>query len=110
MCWQMFLADFDFEVHHILGKVNAAADALSRKECHRANSILMLETKWPKVLAEAYKDDRIAQEWQRNGGKRGSIRHVLGFIMTRLGVGMGDKLQCIVVCPEMCIGWMASPT
>ncbi|CAM6124084.1 unnamed protein product [Calypogeia fissa] len=76
MRWQMFLADFDFEVRHVPGKVNAVADALSRKECHRANGILMLETKWPKVLAVAYEDNRIAQEWQRNGGKKGSIRHV----------------------------------
>ncbi|CAM6093571.1 unnamed protein product [Calypogeia fissa] len=76
MCWQMFPTDFDFEVRHVPGKVNAAADALSRKECHRANSILMLETECPKVLVGAYDDDRIAQEWQRYGGKRGSIRHV----------------------------------
>ncbi|CAM6093993.1 unnamed protein product [Calypogeia fissa] len=67
MRWQIFLADFDFEVRHVPRKVNAAADAFSRKECHRANGILMLETKWPKVLAIAYKDDRITQEWQRNG-------------------------------------------
>ncbi|CAM6116924.1 unnamed protein product [Calypogeia fissa] len=66
MRWQMFLADFNFEVGHVLGKVNVAADALSRKECHRANSILMLETECPKVLAVAYEDDKIAQEWQRN--------------------------------------------
>ncbi|CAM6118163.1 unnamed protein product [Calypogeia fissa] len=76
MRWQMFLADFNFEVRHVPGKVNAAANALSRKECHLANSILMLVTEWPKVLAAAYEDDRIAQEWQRNGGKKGSIRHV----------------------------------
>ncbi|CAM6102376.1 unnamed protein product [Calypogeia fissa] len=76
MRWQMFLADFDFEVRHVPGKVNVAADALLRKECHHANDILMLETEWPKVLATAYEDDRVAQEWQRNGGKKGSIKHV----------------------------------
>ncbi|CAM6084980.1 unnamed protein product [Calypogeia fissa] len=68
MHWQIFLADFDFEVRHVLGKVNAAADALSRKECHRVNDILMLETECPKVLAAAYEDNRVAQEWQRNEG------------------------------------------
>ena len=44
MRWQMFLADFDFEVRHIAGKSNTAADALSRKEQLRANSLLVLES------------------------------------------------------------------
>ncbi|CAM6082540.1 unnamed protein product [Calypogeia fissa] len=76
MRWQMFLADFDFEVFHVAEKVNAAADALSRKECYRANDILMLEIEWPKVLAVAYEDNQVAQEWQRNRRKKGSIKHV----------------------------------
>ena len=76
MRWQMFLADFDFEVRHVPGKTNTAADALSRKEQYRANSILMLETEWPKVLAAAYEDDRVAQEWRKKGASEGKVRHV----------------------------------
>ncbi|CAM6125136.1 unnamed protein product [Calypogeia fissa] len=100
MRWHMFLADFDFEVRHVPGKVNAAADALSRKEYHRANSILMLETEWPKVLAGAYDDDRIAQEWQRNGGKRGSIRHVSWVLDKEHDVHLWRYKQTWVYVPE----------
>ncbi|CAM6102888.1 unnamed protein product [Calypogeia fissa] len=100
MRWQMFLADFDFEVRHVPGKVNVAVDALARKECHRANSILMLETEWPKVLAGAYKDDRIAQEWQRNGGKRGSIRHVSWDLDKEHDVHLWRYKQTRVYVPE----------
>jgi len=69
----MFLADFDFEVRHVPGKTTTAADALLRKEEYRANNILMLETDWPKVLADAYEDDRIAQEWRKKGGCDGKV-------------------------------------
>src|SRR5450759_3110103 len=51
MRWQMFMADFDFEVRHIAGNSNVAADALSRKEQLRANSLLILETTWPKAVS-----------------------------------------------------------
>ncbi len=67
MRWQMFLADFDFEVRHVAGKTNAAADALSRKEQLRVNSLLVLESTWLKTLSEAYEDDQLSQEWQKLG-------------------------------------------
>ncbi|CAM6082044.1 unnamed protein product [Calypogeia fissa] len=100
MRWQMFLAGFDFEVHHISGKVNVVADALSRKECHRANDILMLETEWPKVLAAAYEDDQVAQEWQRNGGKKGSIRHVSWVLDKEHEVHLWQYKQTRVYVPQ----------
>ncbi|CAM6094584.1 unnamed protein product [Calypogeia fissa] len=88
------------ELRHVPGKVNAATDALLRKDCHRANSILMLETEWPKVLAGAYEDDRIAQEWQRNGGKRGSIRHVSWVLDKEHDVHLWRYKQTRVYVPE----------
>src|SRR5450759_395328 len=100
MRWQMFLADFDFEVRHIAGKTNTAADALSRKEQLRANSLLVLETTWPKVLSEAYEDDRIAQEWLKKGGTQGKLRHVTWNLNKESGVYMWRYKQRRVYIPE----------
>src|SRR5450759_5015005 len=85
---EMFLADFDFEVRHIAGKSNVAADALSRKEQLRANSLLILETTWPKLLSEAYADDRIAQVWLKNGGTQGKLRHITWILNEESGMYM----------------------
>src|SRR5450759_4219384 len=100
MRWQMFLADFDFEVRHIAGKSYVASDALSRKEQLQANSLLILETTGPKVLLEAYVDDRIAQVWLKNGGTQGKLRHITWILNKESGVYMWRYKQRRVYIPE----------
>src|SRR5450759_2646094 len=96
----MFLADFDFEVRHVVGKSNVAADALSCKEQLQANSLLILETTWPKVLSEAYADDQIAQVWLKNGGTQGKLRHITWILNEESGVYMWRYKQQRVYIPE----------
>src|SRR5450759_673810 len=100
MRWQMFLADFDFEVCHIAGKSNVAADALSRKEQLRAKSLLILETTWPKVLSKAYADDQIAWVWLKNSGTQGKLRHVTWNLNEESGVYMWRYKQRCVYIPK----------
>src|SRR5450759_2303173 len=100
MRWQMFLADFDFEVRHIAGKSNVAAHALSPKEQLRANSLLILETTWPKVLSKAYADDRIAQVWLKNGDTQGKLRDVTWVLNEESEVYMWRYKQRHVYIPE----------
>ena len=57
--WLDFLANFDFDITHIPGITNTAADALSRYPFAQVNEVLAVEVD-PRVInkiKEAYKDD-----------------------------------------------------
>ena len=57
--WIEFLSEFDFDIRHIPGVSNTAADALSRYPFAQVNEVLTVEIS-PKVIQrikEAYKDD-----------------------------------------------------
>ncbi len=68
MRWQDYLSRFDFEIVYKPGRLNVVADALSRKEqynqiCHKICGAFKVESEWPKIIQEAYKDDAQAQKW-----------------------------------------------
>src|SRR5450759_991252 len=73
---------------------------LSPKEQLRANSLLILETTWPKLLLEAYADDRIARVWLKNGGTQGKLRHITWILNEESGVYMWRYEQRRVYIPK----------
>jgi hypothetical protein len=68
MRWQDYLSRFDFQIVYKPGRLNVVADALSRTEqyyqiCHWVCRAFKVESEWPKIIKEAYKDDAQAQKW-----------------------------------------------
>lgn len=57
--WMEFLSEFDFDIKHIPGVTNTAADALSRYPFAQVNEVLTVEIdlKVIRKIKEAYKDD-----------------------------------------------------
>jgi transposase InsO family protein len=66
--WLDFLSNFDFDITHIPGITNTAADALSRYPFAQVNQVLAIEVD-PKIIdriKEAYKDDPFFESIVRN--------------------------------------------
>lgn len=60
--WMKYLKYFDFELKYHPGKANKVADALSRKEMHKAE-LMVLEY----ALLKKFQDLNLRFDWTQNG-------------------------------------------
>ena len=68
--WLDFLSQFDFDIRHIPGITNTAADALSRYSFAQVNEVLTIEVD-PRLIQrikETYKDDSFFASILNNPG------------------------------------------
>jgi hypothetical protein len=66
--WMEYLKDYDFELKYHPGKANKVADALSRKEIHKAE-LMMLEY----ALLEKFRDLNLQFSWTQDGVIMGNL-------------------------------------
>lgn len=99
--WMKYLKDFDFELKYHPGKANEVVNALSRKEMHK-DELMMLEC----ALLEKFRDFNLQFSWKKDGVIMGNLNVISNLREEiRQGKMIYEKLQEMSIQP----GFAQSP-